>query len=175
MNEWVWSVGGKILTGETEVLGEKYTASVVDEWMSVEHWWNDIDRENWSTERTRVKVPFSPPQIHMDWSGIEYGPLRRDAGDHLSHNTTEQHSWFLKVVLILCHVVIGETLDKVLTNFFVEGTAQNGRILPSFTIGATVEVFLYQEPQYGPMKGFIRLHCCAIPLVCFVSLALFRR
>jgi hypothetical protein len=31
--------------GETEVLGEKhYTASVVDEWMSMEQWWNDTDR-----------------------------------------------------------------------------------------------------------------------------------
>jgi len=31
MNEGVWSIGGMILTGETEVLGEKhYTASVVD-------------------------------------------------------------------------------------------------------------------------------------------------
>jgi hypothetical protein len=36
-----------ILTGETEVLGEKlYTASAVDEGMSVEHWWNDTDRGN---------------------------------------------------------------------------------------------------------------------------------
>jgi hypothetical protein len=27
--------------------GEKhYTASVVDGWMSVEHWWNDTDRGN---------------------------------------------------------------------------------------------------------------------------------
>jgi hypothetical protein len=33
MNEWVWSNGGMILTGETEVLGEKCNAvSVVDEW-----------------------------------------------------------------------------------------------------------------------------------------------
>jgi len=32
MNELVWSIGGRILTGETEVLGEKhYIASVVDE------------------------------------------------------------------------------------------------------------------------------------------------
>jgi hypothetical protein len=32
MNESVWSIGGMILTGETEVLGEKrYTESVVDE------------------------------------------------------------------------------------------------------------------------------------------------
>jgi len=41
-----------ILTGETEVLGEKhYTASVVDEWMSIEYWWNDADRGNWSARR----------------------------------------------------------------------------------------------------------------------------
>jgi hypothetical protein len=32
MNERVWNIGGMILTGETEVLGEKhYTASVVDD------------------------------------------------------------------------------------------------------------------------------------------------
>jgi len=35
-----------ILTGETEVLGVKhYTASVVGEGMSMEHWWIDTDRE----------------------------------------------------------------------------------------------------------------------------------
>jgi hypothetical protein len=41
----IWSVGGMILTGETELLGEKhYTAWVVDGWMSMEQWWNDTDR-----------------------------------------------------------------------------------------------------------------------------------
>jgi len=76
MNEWVWSKGGMILTGETwstgrkilysvggrwmngygamvewywqgksDVLREKhYTVWVVDEWMSMEQWWNDTDR-----------------------------------------------------------------------------------------------------------------------------------
>jgi len=48
MNEWEWSDGGMILTGETGVLVEKlYTSSVVDEWMRMEHWWNDTDRGNW--------------------------------------------------------------------------------------------------------------------------------
>ena len=43
----MWNIVGMILTGETEVLGEKlYTASVVDELMSMEHWWNDTDRGN---------------------------------------------------------------------------------------------------------------------------------
>jgi len=35
-----------ILTGETEILGERhYTAWVVDGWMSMEQWWNDSERE----------------------------------------------------------------------------------------------------------------------------------
>ena len=35
-----------ILTGETEVLGEKnYTVWVVDGWMIMQQWWNDTDRE----------------------------------------------------------------------------------------------------------------------------------
>jgi len=47
MNKWVWNTGGMILTGESEVLGEKYyTVSMVDEWMIMEHWWNDTDRKN---------------------------------------------------------------------------------------------------------------------------------
>jgi len=38
MVEWYWQ-------GRTEVQGEKhYTAWVVDEWMSMEQWWNDTDR-----------------------------------------------------------------------------------------------------------------------------------
>jgi len=46
-----------ILTRETEVLGEKqYTASVVDGCMSMEYWWNDTDRGNWSTERKTYSV-----------------------------------------------------------------------------------------------------------------------
>ena len=83
MDEWVWSNGGMILTGEnwsvgrktlysvggrwmdeygamvewywqgkTQVLGEKhYAVWVVDEWMSMEQWWNDTDRWNWSVGR----------------------------------------------------------------------------------------------------------------------------
>jgi hypothetical protein len=38
MVEWYWQK-------KTEVLGEKhYTVCVVDEWMSMEQWWNDTDR-----------------------------------------------------------------------------------------------------------------------------------
>ena len=34
MNELVWSVGGMILTGENEVLGEKTLYSVGGRWMN---------------------------------------------------------------------------------------------------------------------------------------------
>ena len=45
MDEWVWSNGGMILTGENWSTGRKnYTVWVVDEWMSMEQWWNDTDR-----------------------------------------------------------------------------------------------------------------------------------
>ena len=58
-----------ILTVETELLGGKhYTAWVVDEWMSMEHWWNDTDRGNWSTGR---KTLYS---VGGRWMN-EYGAL----------------------------------------------------------------------------------------------------
>jgi hypothetical protein len=57
MDEWVWSIGGMMLTGETEALGEKHcTASVVIEWMSTEEWWNDTDR---GRGRTQTEICYS--------------------------------------------------------------------------------------------------------------------
>ena len=45
MDGWLWNNGGMILTKGSEVLGEKYyTAWVLDEWMSMQQWWNDTDR-----------------------------------------------------------------------------------------------------------------------------------
>jgi hypothetical protein len=43
-------------------------SSVVDEWMSMEHWWNDTDRGNWSTVR---KTLYS---VGGRWMN-EYGAL----------------------------------------------------------------------------------------------------
>ena len=69
MNERVWSIGGMMLTGETEVLREKYyRALVVDEWMGMEHWLNDTDRKNWSSER---KILYS---VDGRWINV-YGAL----------------------------------------------------------------------------------------------------
>ena len=62
MVEWYWQ-------GKTEVLGEKhYTAWVVDEWMSMEQWWNGTDRGNWSAGR---KTLYSVGGRWMD----EYGAM----------------------------------------------------------------------------------------------------
>jgi len=111
MNEWVWSNGGMILTGEnwsngrktysvggrwmneygamverywqgkTEVQGEKhYTAWVVDEWMSMEQWWNDTDRRKrkyWE-KNLSVAVLLFPLQISRDltWTRTRVFALR---------------------------------------------------------------------------------------------------
>jgi hypothetical protein len=69
MNEWVLSIGGMILTVETEVLGVKhYTTSVVGEWISMEHWWNDTAIGNWSAGK---KILYS---VGGKWMN-EYGAL----------------------------------------------------------------------------------------------------
>ena len=62
MDGWVWSNGGMVLTGETEMLGEKhYTAWVIDGWMSMEQWWNGTDRERpmcWGNIYKPVSAPL---------------------------------------------------------------------------------------------------------------------
>jgi hypothetical protein len=60
MNEWVWRIGGMILTGATLGEGGNYTAGVVDELTSIEHWWNDTGgteelEENFSQRRWWMK------------------------------------------------------------------------------------------------------------------------
>jgi hypothetical protein len=58
MTDLLWSISGMVLTGETEVLGEKhYTALVVGEWMGMERWWNDTRSEDHTSElQTRTKI-----------------------------------------------------------------------------------------------------------------------
>jgi hypothetical protein len=86
--EWLWSIGGMILTGETEVLGEKHnTALVVDGWMSMEHWWNGTDRGNWSTGRKTCQSA-TLPTTNSTWTGLGSKPgLRseRRATNRLTH------------------------------------------------------------------------------------------
>jgi len=65
-----------ILTEKTEVLGEKhYTAWVVDEWMSMEQWWNDIDRgklKSWEKILSHYHVVLH--KSNTIWPEIEPGP-----------------------------------------------------------------------------------------------------
>jgi len=63
MVEWYWQ-------GKTEVLREKYyTAWVVDEWMRMEQWWNDTDRDHWSTWKNLVQFPLCPQKHHRTGLG----------------------------------------------------------------------------------------------------------
>ena len=58
-----------VLTGETEVLGEKhYTARVVDGWMSMELWWNGTERGNWCAGRKTFN------SVGGRWM-VEYGAM----------------------------------------------------------------------------------------------------
>ena len=64
-----------ILTGETELLGEKhYTAWVVDGWMGMEQWWNDTDRGNLKYREVNLSQPhFAHQNSHTDRRKIEPG------------------------------------------------------------------------------------------------------
>ena len=47
----------------------------MNEWMSMEHWWNDTDRVNWSTQRKICpSVTFVYQKCNVDWPGFEPGP-----------------------------------------------------------------------------------------------------
>jgi hypothetical protein len=63
--EWYWQE-------KTEVLGEKhYTASVVDEWMSMEHWWKDTDRgkqKYWERNIISISVRW----MNEYWALVEW-------------------------------------------------------------------------------------------------------
>ena len=72
MDGWVWSNGGMVLTGETEVLREKhYIAWVVGGWMGMEQCWNGVDRGNRSVGRETL---YSVGRRWMDVYGslVEY-------------------------------------------------------------------------------------------------------
>jgi len=73
-----------ILTGETEVQGEKlHTASVADEWISMEHWWNDTDTENLTYWE---KFPVILPLCSLQFS---QGPTCRLTQFRLCHGTAD--------------------------------------------------------------------------------------
>jgi hypothetical protein len=70
MDEWVWSNGGMILTGENWSAGRKTLYSMGGRWMNMEQWWNDTDRRkltHWEKNIIQrgwfVPVPFCPKEI----------------------------------------------------------------------------------------------------------------
>jgi len=64
MNEWVWSIGGMIPSGETELLGEKhYTASVADEYGPLVEWWQE--KLNYQ-EKNQAQCHFVQHKSHLE-------------------------------------------------------------------------------------------------------------
>ena len=52
-----------------------YTVSVINDLMSVEHWWNDNDSGNGNTRRKKsVPVPLCVPKSHTGWPGVQPMP-----------------------------------------------------------------------------------------------------
>lgn len=75
---------------------EHYTVSVINDLMSVEHWWSDNDSGNGTNRREKsVPVPLCVAKSHTGWPGIEPTPSQWQKGDCLSHGTT----------LLECHKV----------------------------------------------------------------------
>ena len=54
---------------------EEYLASVIDEWMSMEHWWYDTDGGKRSIQRkTCHSATLSIHKSHMNWPGTDLRP-----------------------------------------------------------------------------------------------------
>ena len=108
MNEWVWSNGGMVLTGENWSAGRKTLYSVGGRWMNeygamVECYWQ---RKTKVLGEKPVPVPFCPPQT-PNGTGLELNPgLRSDrpATDRLSHGRAWYQYWRTTMFGLLDHV-----------------------------------------------------------------------
>ena len=76
MNEWVWSNGGMILTGENWSTGRKTLYSVGGRWMNeygamVEWYWQGETLKYTPREKNLFQRHFVHHKSDTDWSGIE--------------------------------------------------------------------------------------------------------
>ena len=84
MDEWVWSNGGMILTGENWSAGRKTLYSVGGRWMNVYGAMVEVkDRNHWVTRKNPVQFSPCPHKYHMHRTGIEHvSPSARPAFNH---------------------------------------------------------------------------------------------
>jgi hypothetical protein len=74
--------------------------------MNLEHWWNNPDRGKVKhSEKNQAPVPLCPHKSHMEWRGIETGPLqlrglthgtgpeRYNHDRHLDHKLQGKRTW----------------------------------------------------------------------------------
>jgi len=67
-----------------------------DEWMYMEHWWNDTGNGKLKyLEKTCLSATFSTTNPHIDCTGIEHRPLLWDADDE-PPDPWHNHVWHLR-------------------------------------------------------------------------------
>jgi hypothetical protein len=79
----------------------------------MEHRWNETDRGKQKySGKILSQCHFLHHKFHMDWPGIEHGPLRWEAGDYrLSHGTAKTvaylitQTWDFEGSLLRCDVL----------------------------------------------------------------------
>ena len=73
--EWKREGGGGGVWFNSAVTCRDYIVSVLDEWVSAEHWWSDSDRVKAKhCEPSLSHCHFANHKLQMDWPGIESGP-----------------------------------------------------------------------------------------------------
>jgi hypothetical protein len=60
----------------------KDMSSVIDEWLRMEHWWNDTVNETaMYSDKNLAQCHFFHHTPHTDYPRLEDGPARWEAGD----------------------------------------------------------------------------------------------
>ena len=107
MNEWVWSNGGMILTGENWSTGRKTLYSVGGRWMSMAQWWNDTDgitKVLWG--KICPSSTFSTSNLTWHGQRLNQGACgQRSTMNFPSNNGMSESAWNIHVLCLHCVVL----------------------------------------------------------------------